>query len=872
MRPSLFLVGVLSAIPSVLSAATLNTRACVGPDVNADTIALIKEFEGFVDHPKPDPVGYPTVGFGHKCQSKGCSEVKFPFPLTRETATQLLKQDLKGFQQTITLATNSRVVLNANQYGALVSWAFNVGPGAVRGSSLIKRLNQGQNAMTVIESELPKWNKAKGKPLPGLTRRRAAEVKLAQRGTNVPALPVKCYSINTYRDDQPIPVLVNKIFSDNSQLQYAYSGLPFVCPPTGKKIGSSTFGSGQHINLNLGEVLRGDRIVVSDFEVVMGKDVQCKSLCSRQVGRKDVKWGQKLISDGFVAEWIVDNLPGATSFITVDKTKKYYSTGFKLGYKSSSVGRREHFIYNHFTLVFLWREAKSKGGKVIVGFEVYPRSITAENRGADGCPADILSKSAGFELHISPNNTRLAQQYPGSSYLPEHDDTVDDGAMLTIPYTYSVYFRKETKVEWANRWDMYFYSQQDGTATHWLAVFNALAIAGALGIMVVVIFGRTIHGDAKSRGEGALEDGSQTRLIRSKSGMKSPMMIEEKSLGLIDQADLDSGFLSDDELDEVSSWKRLHGDVFRIPTYSGLLAPLVGSGVQLLFMAAGLLILSCLGVLNPSYRGGFVSVGVGLYIFAGIFSGYFSGRLYKTFGGQNWRRNTLITALLFPGLVFANVFVLNLFVWAQASSTALPFGTLISLACLWLLVQVPLVHAGGWVGYQKAKAWNHPTRTNAIQRQIPAQPWYLKSIRGPLLTGLVPFAVLFVELMFVFRNMLQDKGGYYYVFGYLSMVSTVLIVTVAEVAIITTYGQLSSENHRWWWQSFLTGGSSAFWVFVYSIWYFYTKLHIHGLLSTFLFFSYSFLGCAVYGLLTGTVGFLTAYAFVRRIYSSVKAD
>lgn len=53
---------------------------------------------------------------------------------------------------------------------------------------------------------------------------------------------------------------------------------------------------------------------------------------------------------------------------------------------------------------------------------------------------------------------------------------------------------------------------------------------------------------------------------------------------------------------------------------------------------------------------------------------------------------------------------------------------------------------------------------------------------------------------------------------------------------------------------------------MYCIWYYYAKLHVRGFVSSLLFFSYSFLGCVVYGLLTGTVGFLTAYAFIRRIY------
>lgn len=84
------------------------------------------------------------------------------------------------------------MVLNANQYGALVSWAFNVGNGNVASSTLIKRLNAGEDEATVIAEELPKWKKGGGKTLPGLVRRRAAEVKLAQTPTDVAALPVGC--------------------------------------------------------------------------------------------------------------------------------------------------------------------------------------------------------------------------------------------------------------------------------------------------------------------------------------------------------------------------------------------------------------------------------------------------------------------------------------------------------------------------------------------------------------------------------------------------------------------------------------------------------------------------------------------------------
>ncbi|KAJ5769573.1 Transmembrane 9 superfamily member 7 [Penicillium odoratum] len=673
------------------------------------------------------------------------------------------------------------------------------------------------------------------------------------------------YSVTRYNDNDPIPLLVNKIFSDHTQLQYAYFDLPFVCPPSGKSHGGSPFGSGQSISLNLGEVLRGDRIMTSDFELTMGKDVECETLCTREISRSNIKWARNLIKDNYVIEWIVDNLPGATSFVTVDRSRKYYASGFKLGYRdiSPSTGRSRYFINNHFTIVIRWRSAP-EGGKVINGFEVYPKSVTAADRKEGVCPKDIHKEHEGLGLYIAPDKSKLTEKYAGLSYIPEDDDDDDDGSTLSIPYTYSVYFREEPTIDWANRWDLYFTNQEEGSMTHWLAIVNSLIISTVLGATVFVIWSRTVQGDIKGRGDGAMEKPKGPRR-RSR----------EKKEGLLDNADVenDADMSSDDEpAEDTSGWKLLHGDVFRIPAYSGLLAPLVGSGMQLLFMATGLLLLSCLGILNPSFRGGFVSVGMGLFVFAGLFSGYFSGRLYKTFSGTAWRKNTLITALLFPGLTFFLILILNLFVWTQASSTAIPFGTLIGLLALWLLIQVPLVYLGSWVGYVRAKPWEHPLKTNAIPRQVPPQPWYLSGPAGPMLTGLIPFAVLFIELLFVFKNLWQDKSGYYYVFGFLSAVSAVLIVTVIEVTVIATYNQLCSENYHWWWQSFLTGGSSAFWIFAYCIWYYMFKLHVTGFVSTLLFFSYSFLACTVYFLLTGTVGFLAAYAFVRRVYSAIKVD
>lgn len=455
------------------------------------------------------------------------------------------------------------------------------------------------------------------------------------------------YSIRTYQNDENIPLLVNKVYSDNSPLQYAYFDLPFVCPATGRKHQGSSFASGHSVPLNLGEVLRGDRIKTSDFEITMGQDVECQYLCDRVVNRRQMKWAQDLIEEGYVTEWILDNLPGATSFTTPDRTKKYYAAGFKMGYKGydMATGKQRYFLNNHYTLVIRWRKASGRagdaGGNVIVGFEVYAKSIYGNHRNETGCPLDVAGDHDPFALYVSPNpNDDLRTQYADSSYVPDYAINMDDGSTLTIPYTYSVYFRETTDIEWANRWDLYFTDQSESSFTHWLAIVNSLIISGVLGAVCIVIWGRTMQGDVRGRGDGVLEE---ARLRITKFG-------DKKSLGnglleKISEPSPDDDLSSDEEpSEELTGWKMLHGDVFRPPPYGGLLAPLVGSGMQLVFMVGGLLVLSCVGVLNPSWRGGFVSVGVGLFVFAGCFSGYFSARVYKTFGGQNWRKNTMMVS------------------------------------------------------------------------------------------------------------------------------------------------------------------------------------------------------------------------------------
>jgi GH24 family phage-related lysozyme (muramidase) len=181
-----FFTLLITLIPlAVVQAAP---SATCPPTVNAATISLIKQFEGFVATPSPDPIGLPTVGYGHLCKTTSCSEAG-PFPLTESTATTLLNSDLKQFTSCLHTTINSSVKLNDNQFGALASWTFNEGCGNMESSNLVERLNAGDNPNTVAQEELPKWRLAGGQILEGLVRRRAAEIVLFQTASSVAALP-----------------------------------------------------------------------------------------------------------------------------------------------------------------------------------------------------------------------------------------------------------------------------------------------------------------------------------------------------------------------------------------------------------------------------------------------------------------------------------------------------------------------------------------------------------------------------------------------------------------------------------------------------------------------------------------------------------
>ncbi|OAY83948.1 transmembrane 9 superfamily member 7-like [Ananas comosus] len=466
----------------------------------------------------------------------------------------------------------------------------------------------------------------------------------------------------------------------------------------------------------------------------------------------------------------------------------------------------KYYIDNHLSFKVMYHEDQETEDARIVGFEVIPSSVKHKYSEWD----DKNPKLSTCNAQITPGG-QTPQEVAADAY---------------IVFTYDVSFQP-SDIKWASRWDTYLLMNDE--QIHWFSIINSLVIVLFLSGMVAMIMLRTLYRDIANYNQ------------------------------------LDN----QDEAQEETGWKLVHGDVFRPPIHSGLLCAYVGTGVQFFGMTLVTMIFALLGFLSPSNRGALMTALVLLWVFMGLFAGYSSSRLYKMFKGTEWKKITLKTAFMFPGIVFAIFFFLNALIWGEKSSGAVPFGTMFALVLLWFGISVPLVFLGSYLGFKKP-AIEDPVKTNKIPRQIPEVGWYMHPAFSILIGGILPFGAVFIELFFILTSIWLNQ--FYYIFGFLFIVFIILLITCAEIAIVLCYFQLCSEDYHWWWRAYLTAGSSALYLFAYSAFYFFTKLDITKFVSGILYFGYMLIVSYAFFVLTGTIGFYACFWFVRKIYSSVKID
>lgn len=136
--------------------------------ISTEGLSLIKLFEGCKLEAYKCAAGVWTIGYG---STKG---VKEGDTITQEEAEQLLLKDVAVYEKAVSKAVN--VLLEQNQYDSIVSWTFNLGGANLNSSTLLKRVNA--QDWEDVPHQMRRWNKANGKVLEGLVRRREAEALL----------------------------------------------------------------------------------------------------------------------------------------------------------------------------------------------------------------------------------------------------------------------------------------------------------------------------------------------------------------------------------------------------------------------------------------------------------------------------------------------------------------------------------------------------------------------------------------------------------------------------------------------------------------------------------------------------------------------
>lgn len=603
-----------------------------------------------------------------------------------------------------------------------------------------------------------------------------------------------------FEDGEDVKMSVNKLTSVRTQLPYEYYSLP-VCKPDVVVDKSE----------NLGELLSGDRIESSLYNLRMKRNEDCVVLCRKIYTAKESKKFKQMIKDEYRVHWIIDNLPASLRlYDRNDPSSIKYDTSFPLGVRvPDERDQVSYYLYNHIKFTLLYHENPSQfTGARVVGFVVEPFSVKHSYSG--DWPSPLRTCNTNKEVDHTDE--------------PQEIDTDTE-----VIWTYDVNW-VESEIPWASRWDVFLRPSSDSAnlQIHWFSITNSLMIVLFLTGMVALIMMRTLHKDISRYNE-----------------------------------------LNEEEALEETGWKLVHGDVFRPPKYPLLLSVFCGTGVQILAMAVTIMIFSCLGFLSPAKRGGLATAMLLFFVIMGFPAGYVCARLYKMFGLKNWKRSTFAISLFYPGIVFLLFFIVDLFEWANASSGAVPFTTMLSLVVMWFGISVPLCSIGSYKGFQQ-KIISNPTRYNHIPRQIPSQPLFMHPLISILVGGLLPFGAVFIEVFFIMSSIWLHQ--IYYLFGFLVIVLGILVVTCAEISIVLCYFQLCAENYNWWWRSFLSSGASAIYLFLYSILYFATKLNVSKFSAGVVYFSYMFLISLSFFLLTGMIGFLACFWFVRKIYGAIKVD
>eukprot|EP00057_Strongylocentrotus_purpuratus_P017966 XP_011672440.1 PREDICTED: transmembrane 9 superfamily member 4 [Strongylocentrotus purpuratus] len=275
-----------------------------------------------------------------------------------------------------------------------------------------------------------------------------------------------------FTEGQAVAIKGVKLTSTKTQLPYEYYSVK-LCPPVAGNI--------VHESENLGEVLRGDRIVNTNYVVKMKTYHSCLVLCEVEFDKKELKTLVDRIKEDYNVHLIADNLPAATK-IQIDKDEEFqYAHGYKMGF----VANKKIYLNNHLELDMKSHKLTPEGNEYrIVGFEVRARSLKHET-----------GKKAEDECVATP-----PEQEPPADAM----EIMEGAEKQTIVFSYGVHW-EDSDIVWASRWDIYL--AMSDVQIHWFSIINSLVVIFFLAGILTMIMIRTLRRDIARYTD---EDGEDT--------------------------------------------------------------------------------------------------------------------------------------------------------------------------------------------------------------------------------------------------------------------------------------------------------------------------------------------------------------------------
>jgi len=414
----------------------------------------------------------------------------------------------------------------------------------------------------------------------------------------------------------------------------------------------------------------------------------------------------------------------------------------------------------------------------------------------------------------------------------------------TLHFTYSVHW-KPTSKPFDQRFNRYLEYDFFEHQIHWFSIFNSFMMVVFLCGLVALILLRTLRNDF------------------ARYAKEDDMDVEGMHV-----------------IGEDSGWKQVHGDVFRAPEQLVLFCAMYGSGWQLLTLILGVILYAIAGPMHGYMyedRGEMVSTFIVCFALSSAIAGYTSGSYYRQFfttpraeQQSEWQKTMVCTIALFPLIVCTVIFTINLIAIYYDTINAIPVAVALKIIAIWVFAALPLSVVGTIFGRHYMGKFEPPCRINSIPRPIPIAPWYSSPLFVIPISGILPFGSIFIEMYFIFTSFWSYK--FYYVYGFMLLVYSILFMVTICTTIVAVYFTLSAENYHWHWTSYMCAGSTAIYVFFYSIYYFFFKTQMTGMLQVSFYFGYMFLFCVALFLMCGTIGTWGASVFVRKIYKDVKVD